>query len=42
MVKWCHSIYLNDRQFVAYKLFSCVLVMLDYLLDWRYIIDSSG
>ena len=20
--KWCHSIYLNDRQFVTYKLFS--------------------
>jgi len=22
--KWCHSIYLNDRHFVAYKLFSFV------------------
>ena len=22
VMKWCHSIYLNDRQFVAYKLFS--------------------
>ncbi len=20
--KWCHSIYLNDRKFVTYKLFS--------------------
>ena len=22
LYKWCHSIYLNDRQFVTYKLFS--------------------
>ena len=30
--KWCHSIYLNDRQFVTYKLFSLGILLdkLDY------------